>query len=1197
MTIVTETPDIGNVDPQYVAVEVYLAGEDGERLSPGTEIELDEEDGSWTMELEPNASIVPAGTVYARRLRGYGISGTPTYAIVPDEAGPVDWTTILTDASDDPVDTPALEAHKALKGLPGTHLPADTPGDQSSLKFDAGTGRWVTADPVLDDQPGSLTLSGQIIDPVNLKGARGICDDTGGLLFVAAWENDRVTCLATTDGDPEFVSSLKLPGGNVDGTAKILGPRCIDHNGESMLAVGTSLNDAIYFVDTTRPGAMQNVTSITDPKLNGLHRVRWRGRYLFASGLDFFVVIDVVNPANPTPVITMWCDLTGADLYGFDLDADVAWVAASTAERYYAIPIDNKKAGAVLPLGSIHLPGTGPHDIDIDGVLAYTANSLGDSISIFDASDPTNPQPRSSFPHALLNGAHTSHKLGKYLVVCSQVASGFVVLDVSDPDAVSVVGDYTGDDVVFDGVRAMCIRGTRIYGASFTSHAVGVVDLKGLEIASMRVGSVVADEMTVRSVLQVGGLKLPSGYFDPAGTAADLVAGRQPLSAELTSIAALVTQPFGRSLLEQVSAPVALATLGGVPVVGTHPTAATLVQSSRVTADAFARFQRQADGRHEWGTGALAPDTFLARTAAGVLSIQTTNAAAQPAPTLELYNPFNANWAIDDLMAGIDMRSADNSGGGAGVKGFVRLHTSVTSGTSVSLRFGTADNASANAVERMRIDHNGLVGIGVVPTGSNGYLQLPAGTTVATGGISWGTDTSLYRSQANTIATPGSLSIGTSLSVTGATSLSSLLTIERAAATNPAMVTRVPGDPVNRYTVRNDGLLSWSDGALAIDTTLGRISAGVLFVSGAFQVSSEVTARLNGAAQSRIGQVGPASEGGVAAGSASDVSWYRAAADLWRTPDAVTVDGALTVSGGAAIRAIGVVPGTHDQLALRSQIASIVPGDLIGGVAFCSGDPQGADGQVAAIRAIAHNTHTAITLGTRLDFLTTNQNSLAPTLKMTLSHEGRLEMAVQGVTGGLLVGGDVALYRLAAGVAGLTGGLTATGAVIAPSVSALVAGAGTTVYQASVAGDGTSRFGITNVGVQSWGDGTLARDTTLGRLGAGILATNGAMTFANATANAVAVGFSATGVTAAGLAFGSAYDVNLYRGGANLLATDDELRFNIAGVPLFFNNAAQWQATVGAAGAAAALPATPSKYLKVKDETGTTFVVPAFLAA
>ena len=39
------------------------------------------------------------------------------------------------------------------------------------------------------------------------------------------------------------------------------------------------------------------------------------------------------------------------------------------------------------------------------------------------------------------------------------------------------------------------------------------------------------------------------------------------------------------------------------------------------------------------------------------------------------------------------------------------------------------------------------------------------------------------------------------------------------------------------------------------------------------------------------------------------------------------------------------------------------------------------------------------------------------------------------------------------------------------------------------------------------------------------------------------------------------------------------------------------QTTVGAAGAASALPATPSKYLILKDSAGTEYVVPAYAKA
>jgi hypothetical protein len=102
-----------------------------------------------------------------------------------------------------------------------------------------------------------------------------------------------------------------------------------------------------------------------------------------------------------------------------------------------------------------------------------------------------------------------------------------------------------------------------------------------------------------------------------------------------------------------------------------------------------------------------------------------------------------------------------------------------------------------------------------------------------------------------------------------------------------------------------------------------------------------------------------------------------------------------------------------------------------------------------------------------------------------------------------------------------------------------------------------------------------------------------------------------------------AVDTNLYRSAADTLKTDDTLLiggfvslapggnivsggfvtcegyFNATGntVGYRWNAAALEQTTVGAAGGASALPATPTKYLKVMDTAGTTLVIPAYAAS
>lgn len=157
MTVVTETPSLGTVDPEYVAVEIYLAGQDGIRMvqpavqiSSGDtivasiEVELDEDDGSWSEEIIPNTDISPAGTRWARRLRGFDVSPIPVFFNVPDSPTPVAFNTIITGAPGDITDDEALVAHAAQQGTPGGHLPGDTPSDGETIVWSTSLGRYVT---------------------------------------------------------------------------------------------------------------------------------------------------------------------------------------------------------------------------------------------------------------------------------------------------------------------------------------------------------------------------------------------------------------------------------------------------------------------------------------------------------------------------------------------------------------------------------------------------------------------------------------------------------------------------------------------------------------------------------------------------------------------------------------------------------------------------------------------------------------------------------------------------------------------------------------------------------------------------------------------------------------------------------------------------------------------------------------------
>lgn len=167
-------------------------------------------------------------------------------------------------------------------------------------------------------------------------------------------------------------------------------------------------------------------------------------------------------------------------------------------------------------------------------------------------------------------------------------------------------------------------------------------------------------------------------------------------------------------------------------------------------------------------------------------------------------------------------------------------------------------------------------------------------------------------------------------------------------------------------------------------------------------------------------------------------------------------------------------------------------------------------------------------------------------------------------------GYDTNLYRSAAdtlktddaltvtGVLSTAGGLRMTGSTNYLELS--VASSGTNTFMRSfVSGDSQPRLAVTAGGSISWGAG-----------GASVA------------------------------------DVNLYRSAANTISTDynfsvlggsSKIALGSSGARVQFGHADHFQTTVGAAGGGSALPATPTKYVKVLDNSGATFVIPCYAAS
>ena len=83
-------------------------------------------------------------------------------------------------------------------------------------------------------------------------------------------------------------------------------------------------------------------------------------------------------------------------------------------------------------------------------------------------------------------------------------------------------------------------------------------------------------------------------------------------------------------------------------------------------------------------------------------------------------------------------------------------------------------------------------------------------------------------------------------------------------------------------------------------------------------------------------------------------------------------------------------------------------------------------------------------------------------------------------------------------------------------------------------------------------------------------------------------------------------DATIYRSAANVVATDHSFSalggsskfiLGSSGARIQFSQSGHFQTTVGAAGGGSALPATPTKYVKILDNAGTEFVIPCYAAS
>lgn len=478
--------------------------------------------------------------------------------------------------------------------------------------------------------------------------------------------------------------------------------------------------------------------------------------------------------------------------------------------------------------------------------------------------------------------------------------------------------------------------------------------------------------------------------------------------------------------------------------------------------------------------------------------------------------------------------------------------------------------------------------------------------------------------------------------VTGGVDVTNL-NFERAAAGDDILTSKVTGDAASRFVIDADGRLLFGGGAGAGDTNLYRSAADQLTtddrlnVGGLIVGSQYVYAYDGNANQVRMGATG--SGPGLVFGTDLDTNLYRSAADTLKTDDAFVasslhmgtrgfrndgVDSIVTDAGasysGLRVRSTGshevkltgnsILFGADLDVNLyREALNELKTDDALRVESFITAE-DGNTHQVALGQQGPSN-EAGIKLGSAGD--TVLYRSAANTVRSPdtlimeagvetdtgnlISHRGDAAKVSVGDVGGTVAGillgsnGDVNLYRY--------------GENLLKTDDSLVAALNLFAREGA-----TSQVTIGNKGPSAEAGITFGNsdDTNLYRAGASSLKTDDIFAAAQdvyaCDGLATQTGIGRFGPSSeAGIFFGSAADTRLYRSAADVLRTDDEFWMNAeaqfnSGASLFRNNnASAQQTTVGAAGAASALPATPEGFFKVRNAAGATVVIPFYLAS
>lgn len=232
--------------------------------------------------------------------------------------------------------------------------------------------------------PDSLSLVGNLTDPVNLANAIGIIV-IGIYAYITTSTGNRFTIINVSDESSPVLS------GSVTSSFLNFSPR-FDFYG-SYAIIPSNVNNSVASVDVSDPTAPEVISDITDAtNLNGAYTVKINNNiaYVSAEGGNRITSLDISDPFNITVISSLLDGTNLLNASGLSIQSNYLYVG-TLGTRVTTVDISDPTSMSVLgSVSNVNLTNTRYSGIIAYGDYVYQLSDTG-VLNIIDVFDPTSP--------------------------------------------------------------------------------------------------------------------------------------------------------------------------------------------------------------------------------------------------------------------------------------------------------------------------------------------------------------------------------------------------------------------------------------------------------------------------------------------------------------------------------------------------------------------------------------------------------------------------------------------------------------------------------------------------------------------------------------------------------------------------------------------------------------------------------------